>query len=158
MKKTDLKKYKIWALAALGVLLMILPGLISRGSDKVSTDADNTRESPELYSERIEAELEELLSAAEGVGRVQVVVTLESTDERVLAQNESYSDSSYSTDYVIVGSSGSEEGIILKEIYPKVRGVAVVCDGGANTETKLRIIELISAALGISKGKIAVSP
>jgi stage III sporulation protein AG len=61
------------------------------------------------------------------------------------------------SEYVIVNGGDGEEPVLISELYPRVRGVAVVCTGGKNAEVKNRVTELIAAALGISVNKIAVS-
>lgn len=40
---------------------------------------------------------------------------------------------------------------------PRVRGVAVVCRGAENSDTRLTIVMLISAALGVTSDKIFVT-
>ena len=98
-----------------------------------------------------------MICSASGVGDAHVVVTLDRTGEFVFAQNEDENENSKSTDYVIVNSGEGEEAVLISEIYPKVRGVAVVCTGGNNAAVKKKVTELISSALGISSSKIAVS-
>ncbi|MBQ4066826.1 MAG: hypothetical protein IJD22_04175, partial [Clostridia bacterium] len=100
---------------------------------------------------------EELLAEASGVGEARVIVTLDSSAESIMAQNSSATESSVSVDYVIVSKGSDEEAVPLCEIYPRVRGVAVVCTGGSNAEVKERVTMLIASALGISTNKIAVS-
>lgn len=151
-----MKKYWMIALAALGVVLMLIPTFLK--DDKSEKGEKSEETSLEFYSERMEERLEALLESAQGVGKVRVILTLDSTREKVLAVNEEYSKDNYSAEYVIVNSQNEEEGIMIKEIYPKIRGVAVVCDGGDDPNVKMRVIELISAALGIPSNKIAVSP
>lgn len=149
-----LKKQFIIIGAVLGLLLMLLPGFFKV---KESKKEEISTQSTEYYSELLENKLEELLSEAKGVGKVRVVVTLDSSVESVLAQNSNRSESSIAVDYVIISTNEGEEAVPLCEIYPKVRGVAVVCTGGTNAEVKERVTSLVSSALGISSNKIAVS-
>jgi len=148
------KKYRIVILGIVGLALLILPGLLSNREKRSDTSAVTDIE---YYSDKIEEKLEELLAFANGVGNVRVVVTLDCSDETVYAQNTDVKGDGYSGEYVIIASDGEEGGVRVKEIYPKIRGVAVVCDGGDNIAVKKRVTELVSGALGISSGKIVVS-
>ena len=133
---------------------MTVPGLITK-KEKKAEQADDSEVS--YYTEMLENKLRELICAAEGVGSARVVLTLDGTGEYVYAKNEKTSDSSYAADYVIVTAENGGSTVLLTEIYPKIRGVAIVCDGGGSDEVKKRVTELVSCALGISANKIAVS-
>ncbi len=141
------------ALGVAGVILLLIPHFLQKEDKTENEKSTNVT----YYSEMLENKLTELLSGAEGVGSVQVVVTLDKTGEYVYAKDESSGNGQSSADYVIINAKGVEEAILVSEIYPKVRGVAVVCSGGKSSEVKKRVTELISAALGISANKIAVS-
>lgn len=149
-----MKKYRIFILGIVGLALLILPGVISSQNNESSS---STNMDVEYYSDKIEDKIAHLLAFARGVGNVRVVVTLDCSDETVYAQNTDVKGEGYSGEYVIISNDGEEGGVRVKEIYPKIRGVAIVCDGGDNIEVKKRVTELVSAALGISSGKIAVS-
>ena len=131
---------------------MIVPKLL----DSSGNEEAESQEDVSFYSERLEEKIRELICKSIGVGNATVVISLDTTVEHVWAENESSNDGATSGELVIVSRNDDEETVLLKEIYPKVRGVAVVCDGGNNAEVKNRITQLISAALGIPTNKIAV--
>lgn len=93
----------------------------------------------EEYEKRIENELERAVSAVKGVGRregITIMVTLDSLSETVY----------------------SEKGSTVKTVItPKVRGVAIICEGGGDIVVKQKIIELVSRVLGINSTKISVT-
>ncbi len=151
---TGAKKYWLIGAAVLGILLMILPSVLPKNEEK---DSKEQREETVYYSRILEEKLTELITAAEGVGEAKVVVTLDSSTQSVWATNERTDEKSLAVEYVIIKGSEGDEPVPIKEIYPKVRGVAVVCSGGGNSEVKKRVTELICAALGLSANKIAVS-
>ena len=62
-----------------------------------------------------------------------------------------------SDEYVLVGSGNSESGVFLNEMSPTVAGVGIVCRGGGDPSTRLRLIELVSAALGVGTNKIYIT-
>ncbi|MCL1866652.1 MAG: hypothetical protein FWF82_04510 [Oscillospiraceae bacterium] len=90
----------------------------------------------EVYEKQIEQKLRTAISAIDGVGDLTVAVTLDSLCETV------YSDKGTNVRTVIT---------------PKVRGVAIVCDGGGNPVVKQKVIELVSRMLGIGSTKISVT-
>ncbi len=134
---------------------MILPNFFDKEKDESQVTIGG--EDVTYYSEKLEGKIKDLICKSKGVGNATVVVSLDTTGEYVWAENESEGNGSTLSEYVIVNRNDNEETVLIKEIYPKVRGVAVVCDGGNNAEIKNRITSLISAALGIPANKIAVS-
>ena len=74
-------------------------------------------------------------------------------DERIQRDG----DSDKSSEYIIIDTGDSEDGLKAKILAPKIRGVAVVCQGGNNPTTKEMIITAISALLNISTNKISVA-
>lgn len=145
------KKILIIAFAVLGILLIILPGIFHKAEDK-EEEKETT-----YYSQILEDKLTDLIRSAEGVGDARVVVTLDSSTQSVWATNEEKGEKDSAVEYVIISGKDSDEPVPVMEIYPRVRGVAVVCSGGESAEVKKRVTELICAALGISANKIAVS-
>ena len=72
----------------------------------------------------------------DGVGELTIVVTLDSLSENVF----------------------SERGSGIKTVItPKVRGVAIICEGGDDVIVKQKIVELVSRVLGINTTKISVT-
>ena len=101
----------------------------------------------------------------EGVGRVDVMLTLQSGRELVLAGDDSlrYSGNvnapdSYdrSTSTVTVGGAGEEDVVVTQERYPQYRGALVVCDGGGNDAVRLAVTGAVSALTGLGSDRIAV--
>ncbi len=149
----------IAAAAALGVLLILISEFIPQQSAKVKSVKDDG-----LYAEYI-ASLEErtqkLVSSIDGAGRCKVMITLKTDGESVFAKNfqENQSDSSYSKndEYVFYEGESGKSPVRIKQYFPAVQGVAVVCDGADKTEVRESIINSISSLYGVSVSKISVS-
>ncbi|MBQ8400343.1 MAG: stage III sporulation protein AG, partial [Clostridia bacterium] len=110
------------------------------------------------YTEMLEERITSLCTSVSGVQEATVLLTLESGSEYVYAQNTTTgSDTSGAWDYVIIQQGEGEEAVMVTEIYPKVRGVAVVCTGGDSAIVRQTITELLSASLGISTNRIRVA-
>ena len=144
------------ACAVLGVALLLFSG---GGAEK---DTENDDYSSVIsYTEKLEDRVRELCMSVDGIDEVSVLLTLDSGSELVYADNvrdESRDGTrSYASDYIIIEKDDGTSPVVTCEIYPKIRGVAVVCNGGDRPAVQKKLTELLSAALGISAGKIRIS-
>lgn len=130
------------------------------------TDADS-------YAAQLELRLAKTLAGMSGVGKVNVMITLQSSEELVVEKDqpltrsnttetdsEGGSRSVYQTDSqetTVYRSSGSDsEPYVVKTLTPKVEGVVVVAEGAGNGETSRNITEAVEALFGIEAHKIKV--
>lgn len=137
----------------LGVLLLVWSSILPQ---------KNTVSGPEYtvqyYTEILEERITALCTSISGVQEATVLLTLESGSEYVYAQNTTTAGSDTGAwDYVIIQQGEGEEAVMVTEIYPRVRGVAVVCTGGDSAAVRQTITELLSASLGISSNRIRVA-
>lgn len=144
-----LKKNKsiiaIGAIAVLGVMLIVLSSISVRDS----TENDITLNYEE-YTSELERKIEEFLLSINGIKKAKVVVTLDTSNEHVYAQNQS------TYDFLTINSNSGESPVHITDIYPTVRGIAISCTNGDNYEVRMRITKLISAYLGISSNRIEI--
>ena len=159
------------ALGLLGMLLILGSALWPGGRaspDPVGDDA------AEVYIQKTEQRLSQLLGQVEGVGQVQVMVTLEQESERVYAKEEKQNtDKSMNYNgenpvkveergtseakYILVeASAGGKQPLLLSVRQPKVRGVIVVCQGGKDPVVQQQVTEVVTTALDISAGRVCV--
>lgn len=131
---------------AIGIILLAIP------SEKTDNNQSNENTNITYYTSELEGKLTSLLLEVEGIDKVNVMITLENSGEQVLAENKS----NYSSEYVIINSGNADEGIKLTEIYPVVRGVAIVCTNGNDSMVREKITSLVSSALGIPSNRITV--
>jgi len=115
--------------------------------------------------DQTEERMEKILSGMEGVGEVDLMLTVDAGSERILAGEEtlSYSGSTVAPEnyerqenVVVISGSNGEEVVVTKSIYPVYRGALVVCDGGNEARVKLAVTEAVSALTGLSSEKISV--
>ncbi|MBQ3017584.1 MAG: hypothetical protein IJD89_01440 [Clostridia bacterium] len=143
------KKYKKIIIIALVAVLGVILILFGTFKSKKNTNDINDF-SCELYTNELEEKIEKFLLNVEGIKNVNVIVTLDTSNEKKYAQNES------TFDYITITSGGKAEPLYLGEIYPYVRGVAISCTNGDSDEVKIKITKLISAYLGISSNRIEI--
>lgn len=152
----NVQKYKYFAIFLLvGICFMLLSVPIS--DETVVTAEENY----DIYE--IESKFEEILQKIDKVGEVSVMITIESGTKNVFATNddtEIFQDGTQivQSEYVIVSpSGGTQQPIKVYEIFPEIRGVLVVCEGGDLPEVKFEILNAVRALFGVSSEKITIS-
>lgn len=153
------KKTFICFIAGLLGILLIFASEAFPGSQKKNKDSDKTYVS---YSNETEDKLADIISKVEGAGKTKVFLTIEESEEYVYAQNISSdrkdkAQQNEDKEYVIVDGSGGKSGLLVKTVNPKIRGVAIVCEGGDDPTVQQRIYSCVSASLGISTARISIS-
>ena len=157
----------VWIIALIGVLGIALIVFGGNGFKTSDTTESNRDDAAEIlgYTEILENKVRTMVREISG-GEVAVLITLECSNESVYADNLKESEEkksgdtvshSYEREYLIISGDGGEEGLLLREIYPKIRGIAVVCNGGNEPSHQLEIIKLLSVAFGISASKVYVT-
>jgi stage III sporulation protein AG len=127
------------------------------------------------YEEYYENQLKEALEQIVGVDEVNVVVTVDSSEEKIYEKNESSQkqrtnetdqeggkrsiEESSKEDQIVIIQDGEKEVPIISETKkPKVSGVLVVAGGADNIQIKKWIIEAVSRVLDVSTHRVAVMP
>lgn len=130
---------------------------------------------PVEYASEQEKKLKALISAMEGVGKVEVMITLASSEELVVERDRTISRSNTVekdseggtrtvTQYeqgdtaIYKGSSGASEPYVIKTNNPKVEGILVVAEGAADATVNLRITESVQALYDVEAHKVKVVP
>lgn len=152
-----LKKYRFAALVALaGVVLMLLPG------EKDGAAEMETVEEESFSLEETERRMAEVLGAMDGVGRVQVMLTLRSGETLSLAEDSSATlgsggDVRQDSQVLTVNrGSGKQEVVVTQRLYPTYQGAVVVCQGAGDSRVRLRVMETVAVLTGLSSDKISV--
>ena len=143
------KKYVVPLILVLAALLIFS---VSSGISE-KEDTGQTEITMELLSDKLEEKIRRMCEKADGVGNVYVMLTLDTSEEYVYASDTESSDTFTRSEFV----TSDEGGVELYVVCPKVRGVAVVCDGGNSAVIKKTLTELISCALGIPSSSISIA-
>ena len=157
------------------VALMLVSGIIllfvSELSETEETTLKQVTEPTSVsdmqeYSEKLENRLISIISSIEGAGATRVMVTLESGGEDIYLHDSDFGEnadpsgkSSYERkdEYVIIDGSSGEQGIVVRRAEPRVRGVAVVCEGGGSEKVCAQIIQTVTALFDISSARVSVT-
>lgn len=157
--KKDKKALLTVCLGIAGMLLVVLSELPFS-----ETGAQGVKESNSTHiSSELERETEKLISQIKGAGKVSVMLTFESNEEKIYAKNtdektKGDEEKQIRSDYIVVDSSDGETGLTLKVIYPRIRGVAVVCSGGDDPVVRGEISAVVSALFDIGTNRISIAP
>ncbi len=148
-------------LGGVGIGLILLSEWLPEKETAVQTGDTGTTAA---YTAQLEARLERLVSAIDGAGACQVMVTLENGVEYVYA-TEDKSDSNYRQDGEAVDTRENvaqsvivvdDQGLLVTEILPTVQGVVVVCEGGGDAAVQARVAEAVGTVLQISEKRVCV--
>ena len=128
------------------------------------------------YEAQMENRIRNILKSVDGVGKVDVMVVLKSSSEKVLRVDRSTNTSTTqekdsgggtrdvtnnqiqeSTILSGGGSGGSTNApIVEKELSPEISGIIISAEGGGSPTVKAEISEAIEALFGLSAHKIKV--
>lgn len=153
-----LAAYKYVILAVLlGVLLLLLP-------DGKAVDEENASQLTEFDRASVQREMEDILSAIDGAGRLRLMLTvrgageLELAQDRALTQKQTDGTDEYSdkTETVVLGSGSGAEVVVTRSRYPDFVGALVVCEGGGSAAVRLEITQALCALTGLPSDRISV--
>jgi stage III sporulation protein AG len=149
-------KYMLLVLAA-GVLLLLLPGEKESGEAQPQAAA----EEESFSAEELEEKLSDVLSKIDGAGQVRVVLTVASGMKRVYAQDASVDQDGSAvqreTETVVISTgSGTQEAVLVQQVYPKFQGALVVADGGGDPAVQLKLTQAVAALTGLGADKISI--
>ncbi len=152
-----IKKYKYAAIVLLiGIALMLLPGI-----SESDTGTKQSKSNNEIYTEKLDSKLADILCKVEGAGRVEVILTVAQGEQTVYQTNTNQSASDQSTDTkidtVIVSNSTREEvGLVMRVDPVKYLGAIVLCQGADRAAVRLAVTEAVSKITGLGSDRICV--
>lgn len=179
-----MKKWHLVLLCAAGLLLILSSFRFgdtgnedSAGKTEVESTANiavprnENRETAEYYEEKLEA----ILKNMEGVGRVEVMVTIKSSGETtVLKDVNSNISSTVEEDTeggkrsinqeekdettVSIGASGTNEPFIIKETEAEILGVLILAEGCGTGTVMSDIVSAVEVLFNIGAHKVKVLP
>lgn len=139
------------AVLAVGCLLLLIP----TGAEADTQREEKIKEPFDL--ERFEERLEEALSRIEGAGETKVVLSLDSGERQVLAQDREQTNSGASVQTVTVGG-GSERSVVpVQTMAPGFRGALVVSPGAGDAAVRLALTRAVSVLTGLGSDCICVT-
>lgn len=123
---------------------------------------------PDEYANYLQKQIEDLLSTIEGVGKVKVLVYVDESCELVPAYDSEKNESNLEeqdseggkrkqNDYRerkdVFDNNGT---VVLKVVYPKVKGIVVSAQGAKSNVVKERIMNALVALYGIEPHRVEI--
>lgn len=145
------KKYRYPLLVlAIGLALLLIPtGKTENTGSPAPTQA--------AQSIDMTRELTAILSQIQGVGKVQVLLTVATGEQTIYHSDENSTDTSVRLETVIITDSQRNEQALVDQVLPPTyRGAIVVCQGADSAAVKLAIVEAVSRATGLGADSISV--
>lgn len=159
------KKNVVLIISAVVMLLLVLISELVGDTGNTKTQNDDGTVNSQKYIYETEKELETLLENINGAGKVEVMLTLESSFENVFAKSYSTKEDKSGNDeekelaeeYIIIKKGSSNEECLVVKVYePAIKGVAVIAQGADNIKVKNAIIQTVCALFNISSARVSV--
>lgn len=129
-----LEKKKTIILAVLGIvgiILVVLGYLAPWKKNNSTSDKENLNSSGTMeYIRDIENKIRSMTEKITGDTNVSVIVSTENGTEYVYVSNENIDGNDISKEYITIkNEKGTNELVLLKEVYPTITGVSIACPG-----------------------------
>ena len=150
------KKYKFVLLVVLvGIILMLL-SVSSQTKETEENKSQIPQESFDLAA--MEQRMEEVLGKIDGVGKLRLMLTLQSGTRLTLAEDTQRDQDRTQRETVTLNrGSGNQEIVITNRFYPVYQGAVVVCQGADSSAVRLAITETVQALTGLPSDRIRVA-
>ena len=148
---------------------------LEESSDSVSLQREETETADDAvsYERFLEQRLEDILSHVDGVGQVEVMIVLKSSEEKVwrVDRDTSYSitqetdqnggsrrveSQAVTENTILSGQTGKEEPLLAKEMKPEISGVIISAEGGKSPQVQAEISAAVEALFDVPSHKIKV--
>lgn len=187
IKEIGVQKIVIMFVAGVLIIALSIPDLFFPKKEKNTAPSDTTSISSETnaskntkneaanqYVNTLKEELKSTLKLVEGIGDVEVMITLKSSKELVTLKDSPYTqDTTNEVDgnggsrissniqksdetVLITNDEGDSIPYVIKEIEPEVEGVVVIAEGGGNPTIVGEIIDAVEVLFDVPTHKIKV--
>ncbi len=138
----------------LGVVLLLIPG-------KSATKSVQTPITPVLQvQENKLTQLQDILSQIQGVGRVEVMLSISAGAKTVYQTDEDITSGENGTirteTVIITGADRAQAGLVQQVIEPTYLGAVIVCQGADKATVRLAVTEAVSKITGLGADRISV--
>ncbi len=140
-KIKSVKNIEIYVAVLLGIVVV---SIVLIGN--FSTKNVDEKVSSESYIAELEHKIVSVIQKIDGVGKVEVAITHDATNESVYA----YESGTNNILYV------KGEPVIIKTLPPKILGVVVVAEGADNPIVRMKINEAVITLLDVDENRVQV--
>ncbi len=188
LKEIGLPKLIMIFIAGILIILLSFPGIFSSNKPLKSNnttqttnktaiqqkDKNTTSYDSNTYITEMENKLESILKKVSGIGQVEVMITLKSSEEQVPLKNTPSTQESLNEvdgeggsrtnnsvkqdDSTVLVNDGNGNSVpyIVQKIEPQVEGIVVIAEGGNDGNVKMEIMDAAEALFNVPANKIKV--
>ena len=148
----------IGALFGVLLLVMVIPTTENKKEKEEIKSGQVTQEYTQAeYQKRLEEQLVGILQQMDGVGKVQVMITLKDEGTVLVEKDKSGTKENGINEETVYSKIDSDQvPFVSRQITPKVEGVLVVAQGAGNVVVVKNISEVLEALFSIEVHKIKV--
>ena len=150
-----MQKYKIAIIIlCIGLVLIMLP---TGSAKEVKTDTPVNSEAEHISA----SDLKTILSRIRGAGRVEVMLSVETTNQTEYQTDTDRTGTNQEgsgriTTVTVTDEERNENGLIRRVCAPTYRGAIVVCDGADDPSVQLAVISAVCNLTGLRTDQISV--
>lgn len=164
----------IYIVGIIGIALIFLSTLF-KGKPNTAAQKDKSYDPTLEYCQMLEEKIKKLVSSITSSKRVEVLITLDSGVEYVYANeivkdtdkledvngddNRKFQqkDSEEKKHIIVKTQDGGERALLITELAPQIRGVAIVCEGGDRQDIAEKIKNAVSTVLDITTKRVSIT-
>ena len=148
--------------AVLGIVLLLLSGSFSSGEKQ--KEITPLKFDVNEYKITLEKEISDIIKSLNGVDIVKVMLTFSDngkteylSEEKVSLENNGETENQdRESTAAFKRENGDEAPVVVRELLPEVKGVAVVVSGEYSRELEIKILNSVKGALGIGSNRISI--
>lgn len=160
-KLKSVRHIEIYLAVIVGLIVIICYFLfVTKPENKKEENSTENYSNAQEYADYLENKLCNVLSNITGVGDVSAIITLDggftyeyAVDSETNTTNSGSSETSVTVDTTILVNG---EPIVVKVIYPEIKGVVIVADGSENFAIKMNIMEAVQTLLNVETNSITI--
>lgn len=173
LKKIPRNQLLIGGLAGILLLVIAIPAekKADIGKEQQQVTEQVSDEGMGDYAKQMERRLKQILGDMDGVGKVEVMITLKDEGEQLVEKDTSRNSQNtqegsgettrtntqhQSQEETVYSSGNNGEPFVAKEVAPCVEGVLVVAEGGGNSQVAKNISDAVLALFPVEVHKIKV--
>lgn len=167
MKRTDDGKQfkKIWEKYGAAVLILLVGVVLLLMPDGKTEEKAQAAEAETETLLQTEARMKKILGRIRGVGKLDLMLTVESGPRQELAVDTELSyrgstaapdDYERRTETVVISGGEGETPVVEYSVSPSYRGAVVVCEGADDAAVRLAVTQAMSALTGLGADRIVV--
>lgn len=176
-KKWGKEEWIILILTGIFLLIVFWPGSQTESkekSEKNTTSVSGQENGDNSYKAQMESQLEEVLKSIDGIDSVQVMITLQTSEEEVILRETKNTQETIQEQDNLGGTRETQSGsveetvcygevagettgpYVTHTIAPKVEGVLIVVGGNQASSLRTQIVKAVQALFNVESHKVVV--